>query len=338
MKNKRKPSFTLTTAAVCLLAAVPVQAGTISQNLPDSFWGEIETVSYIIDFLDYDGNLLDSRICVYGEKLENIIVPEREEDEQYIYQFAGWEPQLSETVTDCASYMAVYRKKGKSDTDGDGSGFELEMPEETAPSPKVLSNGSHSEEPQQISAISYDVISFHIENPAEEVLPSPIMENTASANKLPDTADTLPESAPVKERMPKTAEPAQPDNEKALLQPQPHLPAVSDPNDKIPESVAVPIHTKNAAAVPKAKPAVSDIVITKKNTPPSSTVQNISAKAVEKTTYHQKNSGTSIRKSGISAPVLKKRSRVQFLVSILTGILTGCMVCNFCFVKKRKKF
>ncbi len=203
----------MTAAAISLLSAVPVQAASaVSQNIPDFSQEEMETVSYIIDFLDHNGDFLDSKVCAYGEKLENIPIPVREEDEQYIYQFAGWEPEIQEIVTDCALYTAVYERKAKSVSDGnkgrgqdcDQNGFERETGEQSRFSPKVLSNGTDPERPSQVSAISYDVISFQIgireedsQLPAEEkeispapmptVTEKPVQEGPVPVNSVPET-------------------------------------------------------------------------------------------------------------------------------------------------------
>lgn len=202
MTNKRKGRFIMATAAISLLSAIPVQAaGAVSGNIPVFSQEEIETISYIIDFLDYDGNLLDSKVCMYGEKLENIPIPERPEDEQYIYQFAGWEPELQETVSDCAFYTAVYERKAKSAADGDnGSGqdsdeneFEPETEEQSEFSPKVLSNGTDPERLSQISAISYDVISFQTEEKEERITSDPVP--AISEKPLPEKTDS--QSPPV---------------------------------------------------------------------------------------------------------------------------------------------
>lgn len=158
--------FVLAAGVFFFLSAVPAKAeGSLTEGegilaeITQEDWGEI---SYVVDFFDYDGEFLDSRICGYGEKLEDIKIPEREEDEEYTYRFTGWEPELCETVTESAAYVAVYEKipKDGSDPVKDeelSNSQEKPRPEET-----------HPEEPKQISAISYDVVSFVVEK-SEEV-------------------------------------------------------------------------------------------------------------------------------------------------------------------------
>ncbi len=123
---------------------------------------------YMVDFLDYDGSLLDSRLCAYGEKIKDTVVPLRQEDARYIYRFAGWEPQFSETVSECAAYTAVYDRIEKSNNGAPGvvSGPDAQE------SPAALARGAAKdfspEEIEQASSRSYDVTSFHIEASGEE--------------------------------------------------------------------------------------------------------------------------------------------------------------------------
>ena len=63
---------------------------------------------YEITFYDWDGTLLQSEWVNYGEMPSyNGITPTKPEDEQYIYTFLGWEPEIT-LVIDNAAYTAVY--------------------------------------------------------------------------------------------------------------------------------------------------------------------------------------------------------------------------------------
>lgn len=196
MKNKRMIHITLTAAALCLSSPALVHAGTVdalSQNSFPPFSETPETIDYVIDFLDSDGELLDSKICSYGEKLDDIKTPEGWEDEDYIYQFAGWEPQLSEVVTECACYIATYQKKAKSAPEGENNDFEPVPWEQTDPSPKVRSDDSGSVETNEVYSISYEVTPIHIETPVEK---PDIPEKTEEApGRTPLPAPAEPEKA-----------------------------------------------------------------------------------------------------------------------------------------------
>lgn len=158
---KNKSILAMAVFAVCMLAAVPVSAAEISGDNLES----METISYIIDFLDDNGNILDSKICTYGDVLEDIYVPEQKEDEQYIYQFAGWEPQIQEVVTESALYTAVYQRISK--IDGKVSDAVPREILEEIPAASVSKNFCPEKEVEQVTATSYDVVVFHIETKEE---------------------------------------------------------------------------------------------------------------------------------------------------------------------------
>lgn len=63
---------------------------------------------YKVTFLDWDGDTLQSNMLNYGEMPEYLgATPTKPEDEQYIYTFLGWEPEIT-LVIDNATYSAVY--------------------------------------------------------------------------------------------------------------------------------------------------------------------------------------------------------------------------------------
>ena len=74
----------------------------------------VETKQYEVTFYDEDGKtvLLETATYDYGTKPEDITTPEtptKEEDDQYTYEFEGWDPELAE-VTKNAAYTAKYKK------------------------------------------------------------------------------------------------------------------------------------------------------------------------------------------------------------------------------------
>ena len=74
------------------------------------YYAQYETTlnQYEINFYDWDGTLLQSNMLNYGEMPEYLgATPTKPEDEQYIYTFLGWEPEIT-LVIDNATYSAVY--------------------------------------------------------------------------------------------------------------------------------------------------------------------------------------------------------------------------------------
>ena len=68
---------------------------------------------YTVTFKNEDGSVITSKAYHYGETVD---VPEnstKPEDETYTYEFAGWTPEVEETVTANAEYMATYTEKYK---------------------------------------------------------------------------------------------------------------------------------------------------------------------------------------------------------------------------------
>ena len=74
----------------------------------------VETKQYEVTFYDEDGKtvLLEAALYNYGTKPGDIRTPEKtptkKEDDQYTYEFEGWDPELSE-VTGDANYTAKYK-------------------------------------------------------------------------------------------------------------------------------------------------------------------------------------------------------------------------------------
>lgn len=157
----------LAVTAVYLLSAAPVHASAEAVDLNDIWPGIGEEVSYLVDFVDWDGDILDSRICTYGEKLGDIIVPGEREEGGCVYRFTGWDPEVSEIVTESMAYMAVYQRiDGSDDEDTDaGTVPEPETGEMAGTIGRAASADARcSGEVQQVSSTSYDVTPFHIES------------------------------------------------------------------------------------------------------------------------------------------------------------------------------
>jgi hypothetical protein len=67
---------------------------------------------YTVIFLDEDGTELDRQEVDYGTIPTPAVIPTKEDDAQYTYTFAGWNPRLT-TVTRDATYKATYSKRSK---------------------------------------------------------------------------------------------------------------------------------------------------------------------------------------------------------------------------------
>ncbi len=338
MKNKRKTRLALTAASLCLLAAFPVRAQALSQNAFAPLWQESENVSYIVDFLDYDGSILDSRVCEYGEKLEDIKIPQRLSDEEYNYQFAGWEPQLSEIVTDCACYMAVYQRQAKSSVSGGNNSMEPEIHEQSEVSQKASSNTSSSEAIDQIHAVSFDVISFQIGTETEK--PKPPIENTENLHE-----PTIPEDSSLETISSESAHETNKNvsqEENGNSHPASSLAAGTDHMPNTPETSAG-IDTDSFAAQMEQP---DDAAVRKKKQEPARPIHkknNRVEKAPEKASI-QKTAQASVSDTSTPtpAPALKKSgqiSRTQLPASPLTWIFTGCMLgmLHFGFRKYRRR-
>ena len=63
---------------------------------------------YLVQFVDYDGTILQSGYMQYGEMPQyTSFTPAKQEDEQYNYSFAGWSPEIDSVVND-VTYTAQY--------------------------------------------------------------------------------------------------------------------------------------------------------------------------------------------------------------------------------------
>ncbi len=67
--------------------------------------------SYVIQFVDHDGRVLQSKTYSYGDKVTAPTAPSRASDKTYTYAFAGWDKTVSEasaSVTYTAQYDKTY--------------------------------------------------------------------------------------------------------------------------------------------------------------------------------------------------------------------------------------
>ena len=68
---------------------------------------------YTIVFVNEDGTELDRQVLEYGTMPEyEGETPTKEPDEQFVYTFEGWSPQIT-TVSRDATYRATYSKRDK---------------------------------------------------------------------------------------------------------------------------------------------------------------------------------------------------------------------------------
>lgn len=246
----------LAVAALCLFSAIPVHACTEEVDLTDLPPDVQEGICYVVDFVDMDGELLDSRVCTYGERLEDIQTPDQREVDGRVYRFTGWEPALAETVTESAVYMAVYQEaEGADDGAGSVSGAETEV---TGTPEKAAAGSRHHDGPQQVSATSYDVTPFHVETVSgmpgalEEQVEEQIEERIEGAQiagirigdpgEDPDAAAVGADDRARNEEIEWRAEPG----------PEPTIPAEISPVDLEPVEPAVRTEMRRASAVCRA--------------------------------------------------------------------------------------
>lgn len=367
MKNKRKIYSLATTAiAIYILTATPIYADascTVSNRSVDSpdessneigtgipdIWDIFDTlptdsgsVSYLIDFYDPDGRFLDSKICHYGDKLENVIVPETKEDDRYIYQFSGWDPQLPETVTESMMFTAVYQKiekPGSFDDPGasagpnendDDAALEPDTEETSEKITKASSDDIVPDGKTQVSSTSYDVTSFHIETPT-----APKPETTLIPEGNPAPEDPAPTTGPAnasgevasRQKTPTASAPAQDPNiinavGQAVGTP---VPAAADipPETVAPEKSSIHTRAKETPSVLPAETSSKTADRTKAKKEPTQETTARSAKADDQTI--QKTSSNAARYSAMASAPVSEESDGRFL---LPTLLIGLAVCG----------
>ncbi|MCI8814189.1 MAG: hypothetical protein HFH61_02820 [Lachnospiraceae bacterium] len=300
MKNKRKTCFALAiTASIYLPTVIPAYASADHPINYDAFEENFESSCYIIDFLDCDGNLLDSRICAYGEKLSDIKTPEPWEDSEYIYQFIAWKPQLNETVTDCAAYIATYQKIKKND------GNEKDctptptitetITEEPSNSPltRASSDSFRPDEINQVTSTSYDVTSFSIETPQKNVQKSDnatVSPNTISKTEHAKEETTAETEAPMEKS--ETTQKSTHNKQEETNTPLQYVPSptlvlsptpgqTETPTDSTPAASLIKNDTQNVSAnnshTPKKKHSVPKAATKAKHTTKAKTPANSNA-------------------------------------------------------------
>ncbi|MBP5155764.1 MAG: dockerin type I repeat-containing protein, partial [Clostridia bacterium] len=70
-------------------------------------------IDYTVQFIDWDGGVINEKNYHYGDTVEIPGAPEREADETYTYSFSGWDKQPSQTCAGDATYTAVYGSEEK---------------------------------------------------------------------------------------------------------------------------------------------------------------------------------------------------------------------------------
>lgn len=262
MKKQKSPSRMLAAAVLCLLSSMPVHACAEGGDLTDLPPDVSEGICYVVDFVDKDGELLDSRVCTYGERLEGIQTPDQREVGGRVYRFTGWEPALAETVTESVVYTAVYQEaEGTDGGAGSISGAETEV---TGTPEKAASGSRHHDGPQQVSATSYDVTPFHVETVSgmpgvleeyvEEQIEGPQIAGTwiGDPEKDPDAAAAEADIRKCNEEIEWRAEP------------EPAVPAEISPVDLGPAEPAVHIEMRRASAAGRAVQKMEETVETYK--------------------------------------------------------------------------
>ena len=69
-------------------------------------------IDYTVEFKDYDGEIIDSKIYHYGDSVVAPSNPTREADKTYTYTFAGWDKEVV-ACEDDATYIATYTSINK---------------------------------------------------------------------------------------------------------------------------------------------------------------------------------------------------------------------------------
>lgn len=63
---------------------------------------------YTVNFLDYDGTVIETITKDYGTPFNAPADPDRDADKTYTYKFAGWDKTVADTVTENVTYTATY--------------------------------------------------------------------------------------------------------------------------------------------------------------------------------------------------------------------------------------
>jgi uncharacterized protein YgiM (DUF1202 family) len=90
--------------------ALYASGGSYTADQSVKLYAVWEKESYIIQFADYDGRILQSQTYSYGDTVTAPASPTRPADQTYKYTFSGWDKTVSK-ATGNMIYTAVYKKE-----------------------------------------------------------------------------------------------------------------------------------------------------------------------------------------------------------------------------------
>ena len=97
---------TSSTASKALYAA----GGTYTEDRSVKFYAVWEKETYVIQFVDHDGTVLQSKTYQYGDPVTAPAAPSRKSDKIYQYTFSGWDKTVAKAAAS-TTYTATYDSK-----------------------------------------------------------------------------------------------------------------------------------------------------------------------------------------------------------------------------------
>ena len=113
MNNKLKLLLALLTVSTSLGIAAACggdETPPASSSSSSSSSEPAELAKYTVKFLDYDDAILSEEEYEEGATIEKPADPTRDGDSDYVYEFTGWDKEVSDTATADVTYKATYKK------------------------------------------------------------------------------------------------------------------------------------------------------------------------------------------------------------------------------------
>ena len=92
------------------LKALYASGGSYTADQSIKLYAVWQKESYVIQFADHDGKILQSRTYSYGEEVTPPADPVRAKDQTYRYTFSGWDKKVT-AASGNATYTATYQKE-----------------------------------------------------------------------------------------------------------------------------------------------------------------------------------------------------------------------------------